>query len=650
MKFAMLAAALACAATAALGQSPTAPAGPAAASERPPLIPTEALARQPLLTGPRLSPDGSRLLAMLATPGKATLGLIPIRDTAAIRTFPLPKDYEVVSYRWAGNDRVLISVGQTGRLFDEEIYVTRLVSYQPATGKVAFVGRESQGAEGDDVLYVDPDGRWLLLSIQRTIFDYPSVFRVDLETGDMKEVVRSRPDVWEWYADERGVVRAGIGFEQRKWSMVYRTGEGQPFRRAGSARYDDRKASLGLIRFALDSDEGFVLSSEQTGRDAVYRFNFATLETGEKVFESPTNDVSDIVLTPDGKSVHAAYYTDERDRVEWFDPKMRKIQADIDRAVGSKEAWIVSRSRDDTKMLVLVTGANDPGSYYYYEPAGGVMQRLAMVNERMKGHRLAPSRPVAYKARDGLTIHGYLTLPLGREAKNLPLIVMPHGGPFGERDRGDYDREVQLLANRGYAVLQPNYRGSESYGRDFEEKGNGQWGRAMQDDLDDGMDWLVKEGIADPKRVCLVGASYGGYAALWGATRNPERYRCAASFAGLSDLSRQLRYSRNFFGNRKSARKWQDRVRGDPNFQLAEISPIDQVARLNVPVFLAHGDDDKTVPVKQSSLYAKALAKAGKTHEYYAYPGEGHGLTDPANLRTYLDRLEAFLRKHNPPE
>jgi dipeptidyl aminopeptidase/acylaminoacyl peptidase len=241
-------------------------------------------------------------------------------------------------------------------------------------------------------------------------------------------------------------------------------------------------------------------------------------------------------------------------------------------------------------------------------------------------------------------------LPVGRAAKNLPLIVMPHGGPYGVRDRGDYDSEVQLLANRGYAVLQPNYRGSESYGRSFEEKGTGQWGRAMQDDLDDGMDWLVKQGIADPKRVCMVGSSYGGYAAMWGATRNPERYRCAASFAGVMDVPRQLKYSRDFFVNAKSARKWKDRVRGEQSFNLSDISPIGQVPRLSVPVLITHGDKDQRVPLKQSALYAKALEKAGKPFEYHVYPGEGHGLTNPDNRKDYFDRLEAFLAKHNPAD
>jgi dipeptidyl aminopeptidase/acylaminoacyl peptidase len=630
------------AATAAHAQTAAAAKAEAAA----PLIASADFAARPLVTRPKLSPDGKWVLAATRASGATALALIPVGERD-VKLFPLPKGQELVSFRWAGSGRALISVGRTQPWGDSEIFVTRLLLLDVATRAAQFIGRDDEGPKGDDILYVDPDGAWMLLAIQRTIYDYPSVFRVDLATHAMKEIIHQRDDVWDWYADGKGVVRAGIGYAERKWSLVYRRKDGESFKRAGSARYDDRNAALGLLRFALDSDEGYILSNEKTGRDALYRFNYATLALGELVFESKTNDVSDYFLSEDGSKVEAVTYTDERDRVEWFDPKMKEIQAALDKSVGSREAWVVSRTRDDSLLLVLVTGANDPGAYYYFSPAEGVMHKMAGVNDRLKGKLLAATRPVAYPARDGLTIHGYLTLPPGRAAKGLPLVIMPHGGPFGVRDNGDYDAYVQFLANRGYAVLQPNYRGSESYGREFEKKGDGQWGRAMQDDLDDGMDWLAKEGIADPKRVCMVGASYGGYAALWAATRNPERYRCAASLAGVSDVGRQLRYSADSFHSPKAAREWKQRVQGDAG--AADISPLAQVEKLKVPVLLAHGKDDQRVPLKQSALYAKALAAAGKPYEYVVYEGEGHGLEDPAHLQDFFDRLEAFLKKYNPP-
>jgi dipeptidyl aminopeptidase/acylaminoacyl peptidase len=209
---------------------------------------------------------------------------------------------------------------------------------------------------------------------------------------------------------------------------------------------------------------------------------------------------------------------------------------------------------------------------------------------------------------------------------------------------------VQFLANRGYAVLQPNYRGSGGYGEAFEELGKGQIGRAMQDDIDDAMDWAVAEGIADAKRVCVVGSSYGGYAALWAAIRNPERYRCAASFAGVTDWKKQLAYDRSFL-SRKGARKHKERVRGaDEEFDLDLVAPAVQAARLTRPVLLAHGEEDSNVPFKQYKLMRDAAAKAGKPIELLPFAEEGHGFDKPENQAKWLDTLETFLGKHNPPD
>jgi dipeptidyl aminopeptidase/acylaminoacyl peptidase len=450
MWFGALAGALLCPGGAAQAQ------GEAAAA--PKAIPTEVLARSSLISGPALSPDGLKMLASLGGTNKSELGLRFI-ETGAVRRFALPKGFEVSGYRWAGDGRVLISLGKSTDYFGEQAYMTRLVAYDVATRQSEFIGKREQGLIGDDILYVDPAGAWILLSIQKTVYDWPSVYRVDLASGDMKEVVSPRSGTQRWFADASGFVRAGIGFdrEQDRWKMIYR-GPGGSFRTVSTGKGEN--VPQGELRFAPDSDQGFIVSAPDNGRDSIYAFDFSTLRMGALVYAAPQNDISGFALSRDGKTVEAAYYTDVRDRVQWFDPAMKEIQAALDGSVGKKEAWIVSKSNDRTRVLVLVTGTNDPGSYYYFHVANSTMQRLAQINPGVQGYTLAEAKPVSYKARDGLAIHGYLTLPRGRAAKGLPLIVMPHGGPYGVRDNGDYDPEVQLLANRGYAVLQPNYRGS----------------------------------------------------------------------------------------------------------------------------------------------------------------------------------------------
>lgn len=610
-------------------------------------LPSSAFAQRPFLQLPFLSPAGDKVLAKVIKNGKEFIG---IHDLASgrIKLIPPPEDAEVVWYRWAGNDRILLGIALTVDYLGVEARITRLVTYDLATGEPLYLGKKSQGLEGDDVLYVDPEGKWLLLSMQRRLYEWPSVHRVELATNAMKEVVPAQDRVWEWYADDTGTVRAGVGFSPRDWYMIYRKSAADDFRRVGRVRYDDPDATLEMLRFARDSDEGFILSNEKTGRYALHKYNFATRELGDVVFASPTNDLVGFDLSEDGKSVHAVSYTDDRDRVEWFDPELKALQAEIDAALKGRINWIVSRSRDRKKMLVWTGSARDPGSYYVFVPEAGMMSRIAKVNEKIDPARLSETRYVKYKARDGLEIPAYLTLPR-QAAKGLPLIILPHGGPYGVRDQLEFNPEVQFLASRGYAVLQPNFRGSDSYGTDFYERGEGQWGRQMQDDLDDGMDWLVKDGVVDARRVCIVGSSYGGYAALWGATRNPERYRCAASFAGISDLRRQLNYQTDFLVSRRYRKDWRATVQGQKNFDLDSVSPLKQVDRLRVPVLIVHGDADRRVPYNQSSLYAAALARAGKPHEFHTYPKEGHDLSSMENFKDWLDRLEAFLVKNNPP-
>jgi len=620
----------------------------ATAGAIPPKIPSAAFAELPTMQGFKIAPDGLHLLLRQDVGGEARVAVIDLTGKTAPKVLGLPKKRELVSYRWAGNNRVLISLGQSVQWFGDEAYGTQLISYDVVTGATQYIGRKSQGLEGDDVLYVDPSGDWILLSIQKSIYDYPSVFRFDLATGEGKEVSGQRTDIYEWYADDAGVVRMGIGWSSGKYRVVYRRSESENFRMIAKPKIDDEDAVFDMIRIYRDTDEGYVLSNEETGRYALHKFNLATRELGEKVFEHPTNDIDDFETTDGGQKLLYASYTDDRERVHYFDETFADLQGLIDGGLKGRQNWMTSWSKSKNLIMVWSGDSNDPGRYYLFQPSAGKMTRYFVPHEQLKPADLARTRYVSYKARDGLEIPAYLTLPRGRPAKNLPLIVMPHGGPFGVRDELSFNNEVQFLVNRGYAVLQPNYRGSTGYGRDFSDKGYGQWGRAMQDDLDDGVDWLAKEAIIDPKRVCLVGASYGGYAALWGAIRNPERYRCAASMAGVADLKKQLAYQLDFFIAKKYQKDWREKVRGAETFDMASVSPVQQAARLQVPVLIVHGEDDATVPYKQSTALVDALKKAGKAYEFYSYPGEGHSFAKPENEKDWLDKLEAFLAKHNP--
>lgn len=597
---------------------------------------------------PKLSPDGNRILYRQQLGGKSYLTAAVIYDDAKKR-IAMPENVDLRWYRWAGNSKILFSVSaivdtQIGQRRHTGLYVTDVT-----TGETITLGRKTQGFDGDNVLYVDPSGTYLLLSMQRSIYDYPGVYRVKLENNEITPLVRKQSQIWTWIADNRGVVRMGLSKIGSTLKIHYRRTAKEKFKLIGKIREKDdlEEALLDITHIVSEADEGYVLSNEETGRFALYKFNYLTREVGEMVFGHDENDVTGFSLNDSGTALESVYFTDSRDRVKWLDEDLAAHQRKLDLALPGQEAWIHSKSRDGKRMIVFVTSSTDPGSYYLYEPELNKLAWFASLNNKLDIEKLSKTEYVKYNARDGTKIPAYLTLPKNRPAKNLPLIILPHGGPFGVRDTLDYNTEVQFLANRGYAVLQPNYRGSDSYGEGFYKKGSGEIGRAMQDDLDDGMDWLVARGIADAKRVCIVGASYGGYAALWGVTRNPERYRCAASFAGVTDWNKQLKYDGRYLKSRYK-REWREEVRGEAAFDLDTVSPARLAAQLERPILLAHGKKDSNVPFSQFKRYRSALEKANKNVDYVIYESEGHGFSDPENEKDWLDKLEAFLNQHNP--
>lgn len=621
-----------------------APAGGAA----PPRLSTAALSQQPFIQGPRLSPDGTHLAAWFSRGGHEVLGITGVNGEDMAVLAPSEK-YDINWFRWAGNATILVSIGSIVPYQDGEARQTRLITYEFATGASHFIGGKSEGLIGDDVLWIDPQGKSVLLAYQRTINDYPSVSRIDLATNAAQIVVPARDNVWDWYADDEGIVRAGIGYSGTRWFMRYRATQADSWRTVVRATGDDEDAEFDAFRIFAGSDAGYrVMLNAATGRYALYAFDFAKRQRGALIFESATNDIDDFTISEHGNTLVSASLIEEAAKTHWFDPAMRKLQAGRDKALPGSQPRVVSRSRDDGIILVQAGNSADPGYYYLYRAKERQLSPIAQINAKLDPVSLATTRYVSFKARDGLDIPAYLTLPPGREVKRLPLIVLPHGGPYDVRDEGEYDPEVQFLANRGYAVLQPQFRGSGGYGKPFYDKGAGQWGRAMQDDLDDGMDWLAREGTIDPKRVCLIGSSYGGYAALWGAVRNPERYRCAASFAGISDLRRQLNFQVSFKLSKRYSKDWRRRVTGDDGFDLHTVSPLFAVDRLKVPVLLMHGDADQRVPFAQSRLLADKLKAAGKDYEFYPLKDEGHGFSTSANQQQWLDRLDSFLARHNP--
>jgi dipeptidyl aminopeptidase/acylaminoacyl peptidase len=613
----------------------------------PPVRPSIAdFAEEPIAVGAQLSADG-KLLAARSWTGDVSRILIFDATNAASppRVISLGKT-DVTSITWAGGDRLLLRIRRYERIYDQTYPMTRLIVVDISTGASRLADPNNRGLLGGDVLYTDPQGQTALVASQDTIFDSPAVKRVDLATGKATIVEKPRPDVWDWYADSDGVVRAGLAYSERSWKLFYRDKAGEPLRVIKGKFEKDDEASVDRFTFG-QSGTGTIVTNERTGRFAVYRYDFKTGTVGEPIFEDAEVDVTGVWGDRWSGDVAGIEYENDRKRFLWLDPDLKKVQAKLDKALPDKVNEIVSRSRDNAKLLIYSSSASDPGAYFLLDQKTLKMNPVYAPLARIDPDLLSPTTSLRYKARDGLSIPAYLTLPKGLEGKQLPLIVMPHGGPF-LRDSWAYDSMVQFLASRGYAVFQPQFRGSTGYGKNFVEKGYGQWGRAMQDDLDDGLDHLVKSGVADPKRVCIVGSSYGGYAALWGAIRNPERYRCAASLAGVTDLDAQLKANRKSFSATRYFREWRTIVAGEQKIDLATVSPLQQAGRLKVPVLIGHGEKDEVVPVQQGRAMVETLQRGRAEVTSVFYPKSGHDLEGDGDLADYLGRLEAFLKKNNP--
>lgn len=603
-------------------------------------------ARIPAVRSPLLSPDGAFVLFRSQVKGKTVL-VHSATDFKSMRVIAIPERFDLNWFSWAGAKRILISLGRPIE-FQQKVYrKTNLIVVDADTLEMRPVGKRNQGLEGDDVLYTDPDGRYVLLSIQPSNALYPTVYRASLIDDSFEKVQGQAKGIWEWFADSAGVVRLGMAYAKGGWRIYYRSSANDDFEKTGFVDYDDAETgNVSGWKLRPDSDQGYVLSDQITGRFALHRFDFATRTLGELVYGDDKYDIDSYTLNEDG-TPKAVYYYDDRYRTHWFDPKKQALQDALDKAVAPLHTTILDSGDKSGRKLVFAQNASDPGAFYLLDEVTGTLSPFSNVNEAIAPASLSETRSVRYTARDGTDIPAYLTMPKGYGDKGLPLIIMPHGGPFGIRDSLSFDSWAQFLASRGYVVLQPNYRGSGGYGSAYVELGEGQIGRAMQDDLDDGMDWLARQGTIDPRRVCVVGASYGGYAALWAVTRNPERYRCAASFAGVTDFDRILRYDSQFL-SRTGSRRLKDRIRGERSFDLDAVSPLSQVARLGRPVLIGQGDDDSVVPESQAKYYVKALEQNDKIYEYKLYEGEGHGFSDPENAADWLERLEAFLERYNP--
>lgn len=570
--------------------------------------------RLPFISGPAMSPDGTHVLARVAAGGKQTLGIVSL-DGVSKPVFINLGENDPIEWGWVNKDWLYVRLGDEGIIQDYPMYMTRVVAIS-ADGKTIRPLALRSGGQHAEVVWTAKDGSArMLVTAQKSVYlgedFWPSVNEYDLATGRSKPVVDSISGIQNWYADSAGVVRIGIGYNYLKGDtrVMYRRGPKDFFETIGRKEAGS-DASLLIPQIFTPDGKSAIAFSNHEGFTWLYEVDLQTFGAAKKVFGVAGYDLDGAYFNTNGDGLDGVSVIASRERIIWSNPVLAGAQAALEKSLGKdQQPSIVSMSADRKKMIVSVGGADQAGALHVFSTDTGALQLLAYQNEELKQERLGTVSTFRYRARDNTEIAAVLTVPRGRAAKSLPLIVMPHGGPYGIRDSEAYDWWVQFMVDRGYAVVQPNYRGSGGYGRAFEKLGDGQWGLAMQDDLLDVIDHMAKVGVADPKRVCVVGGSYGGYAAMRAAQRDGARYKCAVSFAGVSDLPGMKSYDQSFLYGKLSRQYWKD-VAPD----LKAVSPVNYPQQFSVPILLVHGAKDKRVPVSQSERLADRLKAAGKTY------------------------------------
>jgi len=610
----------------------------------------EAFASLPFVERAALSPDGNHIAGIFGVAGEQKIVIMPLVGGAS-KTIILgvPDGTQPGRVLWVNNDNIIVSLTGLLPVETDRWYVTRLLAVNRINGKHTKLLWDMNGQNAGDVLSVPNDGsNEILVAAQDTIYSnfpgfWPTVYRVDVTNGKKRRVVIGREGVFDWGADHLGQLRVGVGYSDGGLTsrLIYRRSNAEALRVVDKANYKRDEVLTVPFLYLPGGDNALVMRDNDAGRTSIFEVDLATQKTVRTIFEPEQGDVEGAITSNDGKLL-GAYTTDKKNPIVWFDPDLADLQANFNKSVPNLRVHIESMSADRSKMLVRIDAAETPGSIYFYDTKVGVLQKIASVNEKLGSKKLSPVELVRYKARDGLEIEAVLTTPKGKDARNLPFIVMPHGGPWAH-DSLNYDYWAQFLASRGYVVMQPNFRGSTGYGTAFLNKGKGQMGFAMQDDITDGVKWAVSQGIADAKRVCIVGASYGGYAAMWGIAKDPDLYRCAISISGVAALRREVNDFGNYLKGNLYKTQWQEMT---PDFNA--VSPINAVAKIKTPLMLIHGKRDVTVDHVQSQKMFNAMTKAEKVVEFVSLPLADHYFTREVDRITLLSSMEAFLAKHNP--
>jgi dipeptidyl aminopeptidase/acylaminoacyl peptidase len=472
--------------------------------------------------------------------------------------------------------------------------------------------------------------------------EFYDAYRININTGELTMVGENPGNITGWLTDNAGIIRIATTTDGINAGVLYRNSEKEPFSEFITTNF---KESFSPLYFDFDDKTLLVASNIGRDRTSIVKYDPIKKKEISTMFEHPEVDVSNVLRSRKRKVITGVAYETDRSHYQFFDKQREELQKKLDKRFPGYEVALSGQNRNEDKLLITVSSDRSYGSYYFYDLTSGSFTKLADISPWLKEDDLAEMKPIKYIARDGKVINGYLTLPKGVPAKNLPVVINPHGGPWA-RDEWGFNPEVQFLANRGYAVLQMNFRGSVGYGRKFWESSFKQWGKTMQDDITDGVNWMISQGFADPKRIAIYGASYGGYATLAGITFTPDLYVCAVDYVGVSNLFTFMSTIPPYW---KPYLDMMYEMVGDPEKDkelMTAASPVFHVDKIKCPLFIAQGANDPRVAKAESDQMVEALKKRGIDVPYMVKDNEGHGFGNEENRMDFYKEMERFFGKY----
>jgi len=618
----------------------------------------------PRTGGMAISPDGTHIASLQVVDGHMNVVVMDLA-TRTSRPMPSTRTRDAVSVWWINDHRLLLESGTLGgRQKDVRgggLYAVDIDGSNPrqlGSGLGETMERSKLGlvrpialvrmlpGGGDDFIAQE-----FLIGHRGT--EPGALVRIDSRNGNRSYLSDDKPDKGDleaWTVDRNGVGRTLTVSSEGSVRVWYRAADRAPWEKIGeyAVLSADKWAPV-----AVAADGKTLLAISWAGRDkaAIRRYDPAAHAMGEIVAEHPQVDLTDVVFSSDGEAIGVRYEADRAGFI-WFDAERTALQHEIDKALPDTVNSMAG-SRDLRRFVVTSTSDVQPGAFYLFDRDARKLEWLADSSPWIDPGQMSPMQPVRYAARDGLEIPAYLTLPRGSTGKDQPMVVLVHGGPWVEGARWYYNPEVQFLASRGYAVLQPNYRGTTRYGWKHFSSSFMQWGLAMQDDITDGVKWAIARGYADPGRICIYGASYGGYAALMGLAKTPELYKCAIDYVGITDLKLFVSGASSDLAYSPFMRYEARAMIGDPERDAARLkatSPVELAGEIKAPVFLAYGSADRRVIPEHGTRMKAALEAAGRKPLWMNAAGEGHGYRTMENDVKFYEAMEQFLAGNIGPD